>query len=290
MNTKQPEALRLAHIFEHPLPPEWSDMVAATKELRRQHTEIETLRTGYDAARLEIASLRERVQMLGQLARDVNSRRVTELEAQLAAVGAGGVESLRKRECLHKISEPAQPVARIRYERNTPGRENEMPRVVSCNRMADGVYEVFTASQVQAMLAAAPRNATLYDPDDVAFPIQRSADGTDALPPELASIAAAEVAAPINTLKEAIAHAKEVAKGNSACALEHAKLAAWLTELQLWRDSSFTLAVGAELRKQYEALIRQMLAALEHHTEQTRPITRTDDAITAARLRLESKP
>ena len=57
MNTKQPEALRLAHIFEHPLPPEWSDMVAATKELRRQHAEIETLRTGYSAARLEIASL-----------------------------------------------------------------------------------------------------------------------------------------------------------------------------------------------------------------------------------------
>ena len=45
-----------------------------------------------------------------------------------------------------------QPVARIRYERNTPGRENEMPRVVSCNRMADGIYEVFTAAQVQAML------------------------------------------------------------------------------------------------------------------------------------------
>ena len=52
------------------------------------------------------------------------------------------------------VAAPAgmQPVARIRYERNTPGRENEMPRVLSCNRMADGVYEVFTASQVQAML------------------------------------------------------------------------------------------------------------------------------------------
>ncbi|MBX9834630.1 MAG: hypothetical protein K2X65_00455 [Burkholderiaceae bacterium] len=69
--------------------------------------------------------------------------------------------------------------------------------------------------------------------------------------------------APINTLKEAIAHAKEVAKGGSTCALEHAKLAAWLTELQLWHDSSFTLAVGAELRKQDEALIRRMLEALD---------------------------
>ena len=73
--------------------------------------ENEQLRAGYAAARLEIESLRERVQQLGQLARDVNSRRVTELEAQLEAIGAGGVEPLRKRECLHKISEPAQPVA-----------------------------------------------------------------------------------------------------------------------------------------------------------------------------------
>ena len=56
------------------------------------------------------------------------------------------------------VAAPAcvEPVARIRYERTTPGRENEMPRVLSCNRMADGVYEVFTASQVQAALAAAP--------------------------------------------------------------------------------------------------------------------------------------
>ena len=73
-------------------------------------SENEQLRAGYDAARLEIESLRERVQQLGQLARDVNSRRVTELEAQLAAVGAGGVEPLRKRECLHQISEPVRPV------------------------------------------------------------------------------------------------------------------------------------------------------------------------------------
>lgn len=56
------------------------------------------------------------------------------------------------------VAAPAgmEPVARIRYERNTPDRENEMPRVLSCNRMADGVYEVFTAAQVQAMLAAVP--------------------------------------------------------------------------------------------------------------------------------------
>ena len=38
-----PEALRLAHIFDNPLPPEWPDMVAAAAELRRQHTRIAEL-------------------------------------------------------------------------------------------------------------------------------------------------------------------------------------------------------------------------------------------------------
>ena len=62
-----------------------------TKQQPCLQAENEQLRAGYSAARLEIASLKERVQQLGQLARDVNSRRVTELEAQLEAVGAGGV-------------------------------------------------------------------------------------------------------------------------------------------------------------------------------------------------------
>ena len=53
-----PEALRLAHIFDNQLPPEWPDMVAAAAELRRQHT------------------------------------RIAELEAEVAAVGAGGVQAL----------------------------------------------------------------------------------------------------------------------------------------------------------------------------------------------------
>ena len=53
-----PEALRLAHIFDNPLPPEWPDMVAAAAELRRQHA------------------------------------RIAELESELEAVGAGGVQAL----------------------------------------------------------------------------------------------------------------------------------------------------------------------------------------------------
>lgn len=37
-----------------------------------------------------------------------------------------------------------EPVATIRYERGTPGKENEMPKVVSCNWLPDGVYSVYT--------------------------------------------------------------------------------------------------------------------------------------------------
>ena len=46
----------------------------------------------------------------------------------------------------------------------------------------------------------------------------------------------------------------------------------------------------AEVRKQDDALILQMVEALEYHRAQTRPIELTDEAITAGRARLGSKP
>lgn len=113
MKTKQPEALRIADAIA--IGRLSADDVEITgRELRRLHTENEQLRTSHSDAQHAIANLQERVQQLGQLARDVNSRRVMELEAQLAAIGAGGVEPLRKR-CLHQISEPA-PSASIEQE------------------------------------------------------------------------------------------------------------------------------------------------------------------------------
>ena len=42
---------------------------------------------------------------------------------------------------------PVQPVAVLRYQRGTNGRENEMPQVVSCNWLPDGDYQVFSAAQ-----------------------------------------------------------------------------------------------------------------------------------------------
>ena len=45
----------------------------------------------------------------------------------------------------------------------------------------------------------------------------------------------------------------------------------------------------AEVHKQDDALILQLVEALEYHRAQTRPIDRTDEAITAARARLEGK-
>ena len=46
----------------------------------------------------------------------------------------------------------------------------------------------------------------------------------------------------------------------------------------------------AEVRKQGDALILQLVEALEYHRAQTRPIDRTDESITAGRARLEGKP
>ena len=62
---------------------------------------------------VEIASLKVRAadarhDIDDLTARDESQRlRIAELQDQLAAIGAGGVEPLRKRECLHHVAEPA---------------------------------------------------------------------------------------------------------------------------------------------------------------------------------------
>lgn len=53
---------------------------------------------------------------------------------------------------------------------------------------------------------------------------------------------------------------------------------------------TFARAVETEVRKQDTELIRQLVEALEYHRAQTRPIEMTDEAIAAARARLEGKP
>lgn len=58
--------------------------------------DVEAMRAGYAAARLEIDGLRDRVQELGAMLRENRSKRIVELEAQLESIGAGGVEPLRK--------------------------------------------------------------------------------------------------------------------------------------------------------------------------------------------------
>lgn len=66
-------------------------------------------------------------------ARNLHAR-IADIEAQLEAVGAGGVEPLRKRECLHQISEPAQPVAldaaRYRFLRDGEWRRTDLESVI----------------------------------------------------------------------------------------------------------------------------------------------------------------
>jgi hypothetical protein len=108
MSTTQPEALRLADWLEDQVviyqqfsegePGGYAQEVdqvmdEAAAELRRQHADLahadryaEQLGRELSKAGAENADLRARVQELGQMARDVNSRRVVELEAQLASI------------------------------------------------------------------------------------------------------------------------------------------------------------------------------------------------------------
>lgn len=139
MDTNKPMALRLADKYEHEgflsdhkfAQNQWCSHAAV--ELRRLHSENESLsnklqtfealgcavddlqllRMGYASARLEIASLKVRAADARHDIDDLTERdesqrlRIAELEAQLEAIGAGGVEPLRKRECMHHIAEPA---------------------------------------------------------------------------------------------------------------------------------------------------------------------------------------
>lgn len=58
-----------------------------------------------------------------------------------------------------------------------------------------------------------------------------------------------------------------------------------------WVDyEPFARAIEAEVRKQNDALILQLVEALEYHRAQARPIDRTDEATTAGRAQLEGKP
>lgn len=68
-------------------------------ELGNASGDAQILRMGYAAARLEIEHLNTQL----QAAREEIKRR----DAQEEAIGAGGVEPLRRRECLHQIVEPA---------------------------------------------------------------------------------------------------------------------------------------------------------------------------------------
>ncbi len=131
----QPEALRLADEYEYEgfigkhqfAREEWCRKAAL--ELRRLHAENASLSTGYDAARLEIKSLQ--AELVKESARTAAEKlradqmtaqhrmqcemgksdraKVQELEALLAAVGAGGVEPLRKADHLRGVTKMVSP-------------------------------------------------------------------------------------------------------------------------------------------------------------------------------------
>lgn len=148
-STEQPEALRLADKYEiegflqdHRFAQEhWCRQAAA--ELLRKHA------------------------------------RITELEAQLSAIGAGGVEPLRKQASTADVADE-----RDAFEK--------WLRIKPCGAAHDFGWEAWKAraslaatpaagelATLQAGLQAAAPNAPLYDPREVAFSAQPAAQGVD---------------------------------------------------------------------------------------------------------------
>ncbi|MFN4121312.1 hypothetical protein [Acidovorax sp.] len=76
-------------------------------------------------------------------------------------------------------------------------------------------------------------------------------------------------------------HGRQIGKC-ADCALDHMEMAA---DAEARRVDELTA-----LRKQDDALIRKLVDALEYHTMQTRPISKTEKVLTAARARLEKSP
>lgn len=128
MSTEQPDALRLATILGNEFDTytdTWSAKEAAA-ELRRQHAEIETLRTGYKAARLEIASLHAQLEA-----------------AQAAPVGMEPVYQIDQ-QFLFDPENTWRDASKDAYDVHMPNRR----RII------------YTAAQVQAMLVAKTQPTT----------------------------------------------------------------------------------------------------------------------------------
>ena len=133
---QQPEAIKLASEYRETMPADvlhlWAGEVVG--ELRSLYAGNAALRTGYEATRYEIESLRARVEELGQMLRENRSKRIVALEAenlgllhalaaeqdanadlrqQLESIGAGGVEQLRRRDHFRGITKMVTAAQRL---------------------------------------------------------------------------------------------------------------------------------------------------------------------------------
>lgn len=230
----QPEALCLADEYEHVsfvekhrfAREEWCR--DAARELCRLHAENASLTAGYDAARLEIKSLQ--AELVKESARTAAEKlradqmtaqhrmqcemgkadraKVQELEALLAAVGAGGVEPLRK--------SPVTGVEFSQFLSDVMTAAGLAEHGKQCKALATRLGDTVMRLRVEPPPKADHfRDATKMVPSD-------HLRGATKM-----------------TLDEAIEHADEVAGCGAQCGVEHAQLAAWLREL---RDRRVTAA------------------------------------------------
>jgi len=84
--------------------------------------------------------------MAGEIAYQLTKRLVIDMPTARAAVDAAVDAALATQQ---EAQPQGEVFARIEFRRGTPGKENDMPTVVSCNWLPDGVYEVYLAAQAE---------------------------------------------------------------------------------------------------------------------------------------------
>lgn len=125
---------------------------------------------------------------------DMAIKRIADLEAQLSAIGAGGVEPLRNREASAALAVPDErksfDAANLRDYFGGPLSYRERDIAFMAWKARASLAATQAAGELatlQAGLQAAAPNAPLYDPREVAFSAQPAAQGLEARGRDLAN-------------------------------------------------------------------------------------------------------
>ena len=140
MTDKQhPEALRLAELLTADEWPGNMTLVSYAREcvaeLRRQHTELETLRMGYAAARLEIESLQARIKTMAE--EHAEELMVAHLDGRMRAAQPAGAPQPGAAGLIGALEDAQQAINSMKVEAETAAQGDEQMMLEACETISN---------------------------------------------------------------------------------------------------------------------------------------------------------